>query len=96
MGTVKWWVVFFSSGNRDMKDKPFSTYPCTDVKSQNKECLNQLRNNIHCKSADYDQRAVCRAEYQLQCVGNGDNVKISQSLHQMGPVNFHTGKERTS
>ena len=34
--------------------------------------------------------------YQLRCVGNDSgNVGISQSLHQVFPMNVHTGAERT-
>ena len=33
---------------------------------------------------------------QLQCIGNnGDNVGISQRLHQVGPMNAHAGTVRT-
>ena len=35
------------------------------------------------------------AEYWLQCTGNnGGSVEILQSLHQVGPMNAHTGTER--
>ena len=41
-------------------------------------------------------RTVCRAEYQLQYVGNtGDKLGIPHSLCQVGPTNAHTGTERT-
>lgn len=34
-------------------------------------------------------------EYHLQCIGNnGGNVGILQGLHQVGPMNAHTGTER--
>jgi len=29
--TVRWWVAHFSSGNRDVNDKPRSGWPCTAV-----------------------------------------------------------------
>lgn len=32
----------FQKGNSDIKDKPYSRWPCTDVTLQNEECLNQL------------------------------------------------------
>jgi len=39
---------------------------------------------------------VYGAEYQLQCVGDDSgNVGISQSSHQLGPMNAHTGTKRT-
>ena len=45
---------------------------------------------------DYDQGATYRAEYWLQCVGDsGDHTGIPQSLHHVGPMNAHTGEERT-
>ena len=45
-----------------------------------------------CESADYDYGTVYGAEYRLQCVGSvGGNVRISQSLRQVGPTNAHTG-----
>ena len=77
-----------------MKDKPHSGWPCTAVTPQNEEHLDQL--DLRCELADYNQGTVYRAEYWLQCIGNnGDNVGISQSLHQVGPTNAHTGTERT-
>ena len=39
---VGWWVVHFSGGDNDMKDKPCSGWQCTAVNSWNEECLNQL------------------------------------------------------
>ena len=48
------------------------------------------------KLSAYNQRTVSGAVYQLQCVGNHDgNVEILQSLCQVGPINAHTGTERT-
>ena len=53
-------------------------------------------NQFTCVNCDYTQGTVYGAEYQLQCVGNdGDNTGISKSLHQVGPMNLHTGTERT-
>ena len=47
-----------------------------------------------CKSVDYDQGTVYRSGYWCQCTGNnGGNVGISQSLHQVGSMNAHTGTE---
>ena len=40
--TLRQWVVCFSSGNSDMKDKPHCRLPCTAVTSQNEEHLYQL------------------------------------------------------
>ena len=37
--TVKWWVVHFSSGNSDMKDKLYSEHPCTADSPENEEHL---------------------------------------------------------
>ena len=42
VSTVRWCVVHFSSGNSDVKDKPFSGWPCTAVTLQNEKCLNQF------------------------------------------------------
>ena len=42
VSTVSRWVVWFSSGDGDMKDKPCSGCPCTSVTPQNEERLNQL------------------------------------------------------
>ena len=45
---------------------------------------------------DYNQGTACGAEYQFQCTRNdGGNIGISQSLHQVGPINAHTGTETT-
>jgi hypothetical protein len=38
---VKWWVVRFSSGDSEVKDKPHFGLPCTSVTPRN-ERLNQL------------------------------------------------------
>ena len=42
VSTVRWWVVSFSCGNSDVKDKQCSRGLCTAVTPQNKEHLNQL------------------------------------------------------
>ena len=42
LSTVRQWVVCFSSGNSNMKDKPRSRVPCITVITQNKGCLNEL------------------------------------------------------
>ena len=31
VSTVRWWVVCFSSGDSDMKDKPHSRLPCRSL-----------------------------------------------------------------
>lgn len=49
-----------------------------------------------CELVDFSQGPVCRAKYQLHCLGNDRcSVGILQSLQQMGPMNSHTGTERT-
>lgn len=42
VSTVRKWVLHFSSGNSDMKDKPCFGQPCTAVTPQNEEYLDQL------------------------------------------------------
>jgi len=42
VNTVRQWVVCFSSGDRDMKDKPCSGRPCTAVTPRNEEHLDHL------------------------------------------------------
>jgi len=42
VSTVRQWVVDFSSGDSDVKDKPHSGQPCRAVAPQNEECVNQL------------------------------------------------------
>jgi len=42
VSTVRWWVVHFSSGDSDVKDKPCSEWPCTAVTPQKEEVLDQL------------------------------------------------------
>ena len=88
VSTVRRWVVCFSSGDSDVKEKPRSERPCTDVTPRNEERLDQLiRANRRITT-----RELYGAEYRLQCVGNdGSNVGISQSLRQVGPTNAHTG-----
>ena len=92
VSTVRWWVVRFSSGDNNVKDKPCSGQSLTAITSQN-----EVSQSAHPhESADYNQRTVYGDEYQLQFLGNdGDNVGISQTLHQVCPTDFHTGAERT-
>ena len=42
VSTVGWWVVCFSSGDSNVKDKPRSGWPCTAVTPRNEERLDQL------------------------------------------------------
>ena len=42
VSTVRRWMACFSSGNSDVKDKPYSRQPCTAVTPRNEEHLNQL------------------------------------------------------
>jgi hypothetical protein len=42
VSTVKQWVVHFSSGDSDVKDKRRSRWPCTAVTLRNEERLDQL------------------------------------------------------
>jgi len=84
--------VHFRSGDSNMKDEPWSKWSCTTVTPWNEEHLNQL---IHTSSPDCDQGTVCRAKYWLQYVVNVvGSVGLSQSLHQEGFMNSHTGTER--
>ena len=43
---VRWWVVCFSSGDSDVKDKPHSGWLCTVDIPQNEEHLDQLMHAI--------------------------------------------------
>jgi len=83
------WALCFHSGNSSMIDKPHSRQSHTTIITQKKECLNKTHPYV---SADYDQKTVHGAEYCLQCTGNDG---ISQRLHELGPMNAHTGIERT-
>ena len=40
--TVRWWVVLFRSGDSDVKDKPHSRQPWTNVIPCSEDCFNQL------------------------------------------------------
>jgi hypothetical protein len=61
VSTVRLWVVRYSSGDTDVRDRPRS-------------------------------EALSGAERRIQCFGNDvGNVRISQSLCQMGPMDAHTG-----
>ena len=42
VSTVGWWMVCFSRGNSNVKDKPRSGRPCTAVTPRNEERLDQL------------------------------------------------------
>ena len=42
VSTVRWWVVCFSSGGCDMRNKLHSRWTCTAVTVQNEEGLDQL------------------------------------------------------
>ena len=55
VSTVKWWVVRFSSGDSDVKDKPCSGQPCTAVTPQNEERLDQLI----CANGRITNRELC-------------------------------------
>jgi len=90
VSTVRQWVVHFSGGDSDVKDKPWSRHSCTAVTSWNEEHLNQF---IH---VNQWITTVYEAEYQLWCIGNdGGNVGISQSFWQVDPIDTHTGSRRT-
>ena len=73
VSTVRLWVVRFSIGNSDMKDKPWSGQPHISVTSQ--------------KSVLISLSIADGAEYWLQCIGNdGGNVEISHILHHVVPA----------
>ena len=92
VNTVRRWMVCFSRGDRDVKDKPHSGQPCTAITTKKRR--ESPLAHLH-RLAEYDKGTVYWAEYWLQCVGNNDsNVGISQSLHQVGPVITHAGTER--
>lgn len=76
----------FSSSNSNVKNKTFflTMHSCHTIKWRVSwwACL--------CELVDYDQAAMYGAVYCLQCFGgNGDNVAISQNLHQVCPANSH-------
>ncbi len=85
-------MVHFSSGDSDMKDKPCSGQPCTAVTPEMKSVLiNSSR-----QSVDYDLELCTELNIGFSAVGNGGgNVRILQSLCQVGPTNAHIGTERT-
>ena len=39
---VRWWVLSFSSGDNNMKNKPYSGWSCTAVTQLNEEYLDQF------------------------------------------------------
>ena len=91
--TPRWWVMYFSSGIRNVKDKLCSEWPCTTYRNT-KWSVSQST-HLH-ESADYGKGTAYIAEYLLQCIRNdGTNIEILQSLSQVVPKNAHTGAERT-
>ena len=93
VSTVRWWVVLFSSGKNNMKDKPRSGWSCTAVTSPNAECLDH---HIH-MNQQITTRELC-AELETSASvhwNDGDNTGISQSLCQVGPISAHSGTEWT-
>ena len=91
--TGKQWMVYFSSGTSDVKDKPHSRWPCTAAAPQNEE--SQWAHP--CEMAEYKHGTVYRAEYWLWFMGNeGGNIGILQSLHQVDPRSVHTGTENAT
>jgi len=65
LSIAKWWVVHFSSGNSDLKDKTHSRLPCTAAIPQNDEVSISSSARISGLWAE-----LCpRAEYQLQPLG---------------------------
>lgn len=88
VSTVMGWVARFSSGYSDVKNKPLS--------DSHAQLLHHKMESISISSStnwQYMTRDLCT---ELQYIGNsGGNFGISQSLHQVGPMNAHTGTERT-
>jgi hypothetical protein len=84
VSTVRQWMVRFSSGNSDVKNKPRSGLPCTAVTPWNEERLDQLISGLRLGT-------VYRSEYWFQCAGNNGGNGILQSLCQVGPMIAHTG-----
>jgi len=66
VNTLRRWVVRFSSGDSDVKDKLYSGWPCTSITPQNEEHLNQLI----CANSRIIISKLYRGEYWLQCTGN--------------------------
>jgi hypothetical protein len=46
VSTVRRWVVSFSSGDSDVRNRPLSARPCIAVSSRNEELLEQLNIEI--------------------------------------------------
>jgi len=55
VSTVSWWVVCFSNGDSDVKDKPCSRQLCTAVTPWNEESINHLI----CANWQIATRALC-------------------------------------
>ena len=87
--TVRRWVVCYSSGNSNVKDKPRSGWPHTAVMPWNEEHLDQLTR------MNWQTRELCTELNIGFKACNGSNLGISQSLLQVSPKNTHRRTERT-
>ena len=81
---LKWWVVYFSSGHGQWHERQATFWIAMHSYHTTKWRAYWLAHP--CKFSDYNQRTLCRAEYQFQCIGNnGCNAGISQSLSKVIP-----------
>jgi hypothetical protein len=80
VSTVRWWVVYFSSGDSNLRDRPCSRWPCTAVRSMKWGAPWSAHLS---KSADYNQGTF---ECRIQSVGNDWQCCNISSLCQVGPT----------
>jgi len=86
VSTVKQWVVHFSSGNSNMKDKPHSRWLSTAVTPQNEERLDELI----CVNHWIMTRESCR---ELNIGLNAMETMVAKSV-LCGSMSAHTATER--
>jgi hypothetical protein len=85
---VRRWVVRFSSGDSDVRDRPRSRWPCTAVSSRNEELVDQLIRAIPWIIT----RELC-TDLNVRFIAL---ETMLATLHyrevcQVGPTNAHTG-----
>jgi len=89
---VRWWVVRFSSGDSNSKDKLCSRWPCTAVTPLNEECLDQL---MHVNWWIMTRELWTELNIGLNALETLGATLEYCSLHRVGPTNTHTGTEGT-
>ena len=88
VSTVRRWVVCFSSGDSDVKDKPRSGRPCTAVTPRSEEHLNQL---IHTNQQITNGELGTELNIGFNMLETMVAMLEYCSLHQVCPTNAHTG-----